>query len=101
MDRKTLLAVVISVVIIVAGMLITPLLSPPKPASAPAGNGPAGPVPGTRSRWSPGLGVHGIERPGCGRTDCCAEARVRSCRRGSSAGQGRAAAGLRAPSLAG
>jgi len=36
MDRKTLLAVVISVVIIVAGMLITPLLSPPKPASAPA-----------------------------------------------------------------
>jgi len=36
MDRKTLLAVVISVVIIVAGMLITPLLSPPKPATVPA-----------------------------------------------------------------
>jgi len=36
MDRKTLLAVVISVVIIVAGMLITPLISPPKPVTATA-----------------------------------------------------------------
>jgi len=40
MDRKTLLAVVISVVIIVAGMLITPLLSPPKPASGPEATAP-------------------------------------------------------------
>ena len=37
MDRKTLLAVVISVVIIVAGMVITPLLSPPKPVPAARG----------------------------------------------------------------
>ncbi len=42
MDRKTLLAVVISVVIIVAGMLITPLLAPPKPVAAPASS-PAAP----------------------------------------------------------
>jgi YidC/Oxa1 family membrane protein insertase len=40
MDRKTLLAVVISVVIIVAGMLITPLLSPPKPVTAPETSAP-------------------------------------------------------------
>jgi YidC/Oxa1 family membrane protein insertase len=33
MDRKTLLAVVLSVVIIVGGMLITPLLFPSKPAA--------------------------------------------------------------------
>ena len=41
MDRKTLLAVVISVVIIVAGMLITPLISPPKTdcRSGPDGTG--------------------------------------------------------------
>jgi YidC/Oxa1 family membrane protein insertase len=35
MDKRTLLAVVVSVVIIVAGMILTPLLSPPKPATAP------------------------------------------------------------------
>jgi YidC/Oxa1 family membrane protein insertase len=46
MDRKTLLAVVISVVIIVAGMLITPLISPskPAPASAPASAAPEQPA---------------------------------------------------------
>jgi YidC/Oxa1 family membrane protein insertase len=36
MDRKTLLAVVISVVIIVAGMVITPMIFPNKPLPAPA-----------------------------------------------------------------
>jgi YidC/Oxa1 family membrane protein insertase len=35
MDRKTLLAVVISVVIIVGGMLLTPLISPSKPSPVP------------------------------------------------------------------
>jgi YidC/Oxa1 family membrane protein insertase len=44
MDRKTLLAVVISVVIIVAGMLITPLISPPKPLPAPAAAAPEQPA---------------------------------------------------------
>ncbi|MGO9307426.1 MAG: membrane protein insertase YidC [Spirochaetia bacterium] len=45
MDRKTLLAVVISVVIIVAGMLITPLISPPKPGPAPAAPAPTAQTP--------------------------------------------------------
>jgi YidC/Oxa1 family membrane protein insertase len=36
MDKRTLLAVVISVVIIVAGMVIAPMLFPPKPGAAPA-----------------------------------------------------------------
>ena len=36
MDRRTLLAVVISVVIIVLGMVITPLIVPPKPDATPA-----------------------------------------------------------------
>jgi YidC/Oxa1 family membrane protein insertase len=36
MDRRTLLAVVISVVIIVAGMILTPLIAPPKPDTTPA-----------------------------------------------------------------
>jgi YidC/Oxa1 family membrane protein insertase len=45
MDRRTLLAVVISVVIIVAGMILTPLLVPPKPAPAPASPPPAAAAP--------------------------------------------------------
>jgi YidC/Oxa1 family membrane protein insertase len=40
MDRKTLLAVVISVVIIVLGMVITPVLFPTKPAPIPAASAP-------------------------------------------------------------
>ncbi len=36
MDKRTLLAVVLSVVIIIAGMLITPLLFPSKPVETPA-----------------------------------------------------------------
>ena len=41
MDRKTLLAVVLSVVIIVGGMLITPLLFPSKPSETTATGTPA------------------------------------------------------------
>jgi YidC/Oxa1 family membrane protein insertase len=40
MDRKTLLAVVISVVIIVGGMVIAPIISPPKQEPAPAASVP-------------------------------------------------------------
>ncbi len=41
MDKRTLMAVVISVVIIVAGMVITPVLFPPKPEPAPAASSPS------------------------------------------------------------
>ena len=47
MDRKTLLAVVISVVIIVGGMVLTPLLFPTKPTAqqaAPQGSAQAAQV---------------------------------------------------------
>jgi YidC/Oxa1 family membrane protein insertase len=54
MDRKTLLAVVISVVIIVAGMLITPLISPPKPEPAPAASTPAAQSPESAPSAAPG-----------------------------------------------
>ena len=52
MDRRTLLAVVLSVVIIVGGMLITPLLFPGKPAATtvattPAPSTPAAPTAGS------------------------------------------------------
>lgn len=50
MDRKTLLAVVISVVIIVAGMLITPLISPPKPVAPPAPSAQAAPQASAQSQ---------------------------------------------------
>ena len=61
MDRKTLLAVVISVVIIVGGMLITPLIFPTKPLPAPAPTSQAAPQASTQPQpAAPGR----PERPG-------------------------------------
>ena len=64
MDRRTLLAVVISVVIIVAGMVITPILFPPKPAptaSSPANGSPSASEPAAAS---PGAAASASSQPG-------------------------------------
>ena len=69
MDRRTLLAVVISVVIIVAGMVVTPLIFPPKPEpapAAPASPAASGPAPSATPAAGPAPVVTG--KPATGTT---------------------------------